>query len=127
MQVNYDEDNTSKLMDSATIDLMIVIAARLDHTLKEFGAQEALRRKIVENHIFWLGYMFDMEWIRHEGRRLYPVLCLAEKDDYSEPIKVLHVPTSTCHHDYAIGNVAAVYENQEAVNAIHIDDSSEDI
>lgn len=110
--------------EEMALDYQCLAFARLNETLKKHGiTDQSLRRQICEDYLFDEGYFFDAGWFEHDGTRLYPQLCFAERmQDPAQnlgDVQVLYVPSQEYDlHEAVFGNAGWYFEE-------HGEDASE--
>ena len=92
------EINSSLEHETMAFDYQILEIDRLNNLLKKFGVTDKeVRQEICSEYAFENSYFLDAGWFEHEGKRLYPQICFAErKSDPNEnlgEIEMLHIPS----------------------------------
>jgi len=98
-----------------------LLTAALDQTLAENGiGDSAIRQKICEEFVFWHGNLHDQMWIKQSGgERIFPLLCFTKRFlNIGTPVDELGDVFAGAQffswHEYALGSVAAHFEQGPA-------------
>lgn len=104
--------------ENMAIDYQCLEIARLNEVLKRHGiTDKKLRQEICSEYIFDNSYFLDAGWFQREGKRFYPQICFAEREENPEEnlgsIQVLHVPTQDYElHDSAFADIDWYFEDR---------------
>lgn len=114
MDISNGSEHEEMAMDYQCIQL-----ARLNETLKKHGiADKDLRQQICSDYLFDQSYFFDAGWFEHNGTRLYPQLCFAERVQDPKQnlgdVQVLHIQSQDYDlHDSVFGNSHWYFEDHQ--------------
>ena len=94
-----------------------VQADLVNEILKENGVEDAgLRKRICGSIVFRLGDFLDQCWFKHDGTKVYPVLCYSDASPQDEEERgverTLFPPTEDFdYHEYAWGTVGSYFDD----------------
>jgi hypothetical protein len=97
-----------------------LLIATLDQTLRENGiADTSLRQKVCGDYFFAVGNLHDQGWFKPSKDLVYPILCFSKTflniDTNVEELGTLYACSKYfSYHEYAFGNVDAVFEGEPA-------------
>jgi len=120
MDISNENEHEEMAMDYQCIQF-----DRLNEALKKHGiTDKEIRQEICSDYLFDQSYFFDAGWFEHQGKRLYPQLCFAERvQDPNEnlgEIQALHIQSQDYDlHESVHGNAYWYYdEHQEDASEI---------
>lgn len=138
MKVFHNEVETLEVTDPLLINFVIVQIDNLNKILLKNGiTDKESRRKICYGFFHHFSYFIDAGWIKKDGKKYFPLICLAERKESGEELKetgflgdieLLHVPTdATSQNEYYGGNVDYYFDEiNEDASEIKIGSYNED-
>jgi hypothetical protein len=109
-----------EIHDSLRAYFQSIDVARLSRVLIDSGvADEAVRRKVLENYFFEAGHFLDAEWFEMEGKRFAPGIYFEEIGTAGERSGKCYLPDpnlGTLFHEFAHGTVDVLLDPESGVS-----------
>jgi hypothetical protein len=120
MDIKHTHPHTTDFIDEAAMTFMALTVNRLNRALIENGVSDSEKRQeICGSFLFEFAYRHDAGWQLEQDKKLFPVVCFAERAEPDEDsnlgaITTIHIPTeASSWHEYAFGVVSQYFEDYD--------------